>query len=131
MFGGVEIQLQSLKFSSSKMKESKTRDCFWYFWLKSSLQKLGCRHIDDGVEGQRRARCSPVRGLALSRADQIGEQDRAFTPQPPYRSALTSSKKKKEKKERSCKTILEGKFQLPDPRTTSPFMLTVQQTEEK
>lgn len=48
MSGGVEIQLQSLKFSSSKMKESKTRDCFWYFWLKSSLQKLGCRHIDDG-----------------------------------------------------------------------------------
>lgn len=39
--------------------------------------------------------------------------------------------KKQEKKERSSKTTLEGKFQLPDLGTTSPCMLTERQTGEK
>lgn len=43
MSGSVETQLQCLKFGSSKMTESKTQDC----------SGLGCRHVDDGVGGQR------------------------------------------------------------------------------
>lgn len=42
-----------------------------------------------------------------------------------------AERKKERKKEKSIKTTLEGKFQLPDLGTTSPFMLTEQQTEEK
>jgi len=108
VFGSVETQLQCLKFSSSKMKESKARDQFWYFWLKSSLGKLGCRHIDDGVEGQRWVRGCPVRGLALPRADRTGEKGWAFPHQPHYRSALTCSKTKEKKRSGAVRQHWKG-----------------------
>lgn len=39
--------------------------------------------------------------------------------------------RKKERKEKKKQSNTEGKFQLPDPGTTSSFMLTEHQTEEK
>lgn len=127
-----------LKFSCSisssvpqKWRNLKLRTVFCIFLLTSLLGKLRYRHTGDGVEGHCQVRRSPIRGLALSRTDQMREQGWAFPHQPHYRSDLNLQKKEKGKKrEKRSKTTLAGKIQLLDPGTTFLFVSTEQQSEE-
>lgn len=72
LFGSIETQQQCLKFSPSKMKEWKTQDYCWCFWLKGLVEKLGCGHIDGGWKD------STGLDALQSRADQMGKKGWAF-----------------------------------------------------